>query len=68
VGRHSPPTEVRPDLMTSQSLATQASRPRLVRRVNSRAASRESSVDMGPVGAEDQEPTAAPRRVGIVSV
>lgn len=54
--------------MTSQSLATQASRPRLVRRVNSRAASRESSVDMGPVGAEDQEPTAAPRRVGIVSV
>jgi len=47
--------------------ATQASRPRLVRRVNSRAASREASVDAGPIEAQDQEPTVVPRRVSVIS-
>jgi len=41
-------------------------RPRLVRRVNSRPASREASVDAGPIGAQDPEPTVVPRRVSRI--
>ena len=55
--------------MTKESMppATQASRPRLVRRVNSRPVSRESSVDVGSVGAQNQGPTVVPRRVSTIS-